>query len=604
MQPDLTHLSGEEPMVNKNFQYIKEVIFLIGDDKKRLIGMVLSFLALSVLDIASISIIIPYISLIVSPEMFFDNDMVKVVMEMTGVGYQFNVVMPYISALLLLIFLIKGLAGILINRSILKYCFNQGAMMRIKLMNAYQNLPYEEYLQRNSSEYVYSIEHLSAQFSQTVLQSFLRLTSESVVVVAILIFLAFNSPLALGILVILFGLSMFIYDYFFKNKIKQYGEDANKQSTKIVKGVHEGIEGLKEIRVLGKERFFYQIVKKGAIGYKNSTVDAQTISQAPRYILDVLLIAFVVLFVFIFSGKKEGELLIPMLGMFGVAAMRVAPSVNQIIVSLSHLRFGRHGVGLLYKDVKRIGSSEFYKDSHTYSQRYQHKISKPKDLEVRGVSFKYKGARAQAVSNVSLKVKAGESIGIIGMSGSGKTTLIDLLLGLLTPQEGFIFYNDKNVEGNYSYYLSQIAYLPQQVFMSDDTLLSNIALGTKSQDIDIEKVYYALRKASLCDFVEELPQGVNTMIGERGMRLSGGQKQRIALARAFYYDRNILIMDESTSALDNDTEQEIIREIRELKREKTMIIIAHRLTTLQHCDQVYKLEGGSIVSCGSYINMV
>jgi ABC-type bacteriocin/lantibiotic exporter with double-glycine peptidase domain len=353
---------------------------------------------------------------------------------------------------------------------------------------------------------------------------------------------------------------------------------------------------------LGKERFFYQIVKKGAIGYKNSTVDAQTISQAPRYILDVLLIAFVVLFVFILSGRKEEELLIPMLGMFGVAAMRVAPSINQIIVSVSHLRFGRHGVSLLYKDIKKIKLSGAYKDNPEYAQNYKHEEFK--SLKIKDISFKYKDIKTHAISKISLNIKAGDSIGIIGSSGSGKTTLIDLLLGLLTPQEGAIFYNDSNVKDNYLHYLSQIAYLPQQVFMSDNTLLSNVALGTKSEDINIEKVNYALDKASLSNFVKELPQGFNTMIGERGMKLSGGQRQRIALARAFYYDRSILIMDESTSALDNDTEQEIINEIRELKREKTIIIIAHRLTTLQHCDQIYKLENGGIIDCGSYSNMI
>jgi ATP-binding cassette, subfamily B, bacterial PglK len=587
--------------MNVNFQYLKEVASLIGDDKKGLIGMVFSFLALSLLDIASISIIIPYISLIVTPEIFFENETVKVFLVMMNLENQFKEVIVYISILLLSIFFIKALAGILINRRILKYCFNQGAMMRIKLMSAYQNLPYEEYLQRNSSEYVYSIEHLSAQFSQTVLQSFLRLTSESVVVIAILIFLAFNSILALGVLIVLFGFSMFIYDYFFKHRVKGYGENANIQSTKIVKGVHEGIEGLKEIRVLGKESYFHQMVSKGAISFKKSSVNAQTISQAPRYILDLLLMTFVVVFVLIMGSKKEIEILIPILGLFGVAAMRIAPSINQIISSLSHIRFGRHGVSLLYKDVQKINLSSYQKN---FESARNYKFKEFKYLKVKNVSFKYQDINRHAVKDISIKIKAGDSVGIIGSSGSGKTTLIDLLLGLLTPQEGAIFYNDLNVRDNYSDYLSQIAYLPQQVFMSDSTLLSNVALGTKSEDIDIQKVNYALDKSSLSEFVKSLPNGLNTIIGERGVKLSGGQRQRIALARAFYYDRSILVMDESTSALDNKTEQAIINQIRDLKREKTIILIAHRLTSLQHCDYIYKIEGGSISNLGSYEDMI
>ena len=587
--------------MNVNFQYLKEVAYLIGDDKKGLIGMVFSFLALSLLDIASISIIIPYISLIVTPEIFFENETVKAFLAMMNLENQFKEVIVYISILLLSVFFIKALAGILINRRILKYCFNQGAMMRIKLMSAYQNLPYEEYLQRNSSEYVYSIEHLSAQFSQTVLQSFLRLTSESVVVIAILIFLAFNSILALGVLIVLFGFSMFIYDYFFKHRVKGYGENANIQSTKIVKGIHEGIEGLKEIRVLGKESYFHQMVSKGAISFKKSSVNAQTISQAPRYILDLLLMTFVVVFVLIMGSKKEIEILIPILGLFGVAAMRIAPSINQIISSLSHIRFGRHGVSLLYKDVQKINLSSYQRN---FESVRNYKYKEFKYLKVKNVSFKYQDINRHAVKDISIKIKAGDSIGIIGSSGSGKTTLIDLLLGLLTPQEGAIFYNDLNVRDNYSDYLSQIAYLPQQVFMSDSTLLANVALGTKSEDIDIQKVNYALDKSSLSEFVKSLPNGLNTIIGERGVKLSGGQRQRIALARAFYYDRSILVMDESTSALDNKTEQAIINQIRDLKREKTIILIAHRLTSLQHCDYIYKIEGGSISNLGSYENMI
>ena len=585
--------------MSKNLHYIKEVLFLLGKDKKKLPGMILLFLMLSLLDLASISIIIPYISLIISPEHFLNSDIVKNLLDLTSLDFKFEAVLPYVSVLLLLIFIIKAIVGILINRKILTFCFNQGVIMRALLMRAYQNLPYEEYVQRNSSEYVYSIEHLSAQYSQTVLQSFLRLMSEVVVVTAILVLLAFNSVLALALLTALFGISVFVYDYFFKDKVSKYGENANNQSTKIVRGVHEGIEALKEVRILGKEDFFYQKVYQGAKCFAVSTVNAQTISQSPRYLLDMLMIAFIVLFVLILSDKNEGELLLPMLGMFGVAAMRIAPSVNQIIASLSHLRFGRHGVHLLYKDVKKIKLSNNIETSLDYSSSENFR-----SLEFKNVSFKYADTKENIIKKLSFKIKSGDLIGIIGASGSGKTTLIDLLLGLLDPIEGDILYNNYKLKDAYPQYLSQVAYLPQQVFMSDESLISNVALGTNINDIDIERVNIALNKANLSDVVKKLPQGVDTIIGERGIRLSGGQRQRVALARAFYYDRDVLVLDESTSALDNDTEEEIINEIQEFKGRKTMIVIAHRLTTLQHCDQIYKLEDGCIVGHGSYNKMI
>ena len=215
------------------------------------------------------------------------------------------------------------------------------------------------------------------------------------------------------------------------------------------------------------------------------------------------------------------------------------------------------------------------------------------------MQFTYQKTKCPALKQVTLNIRAGESIGLIGPSGSGKTTMVDVLLGLLEPQKGEIYYNGKDLIESLDEWRAQVAYLPQQVFIIDNSLRNNIALGMEDEEIDDVQLHEAIRQARLTELVEQLPDGVETILGERGIRLSGGQRQRVALARAFYHGRSVLVMDEATSALDNETEQEIVEEIRHFKGKKTMIVIAHRLTTVQHCDRIYRLENGEITETGS-----
>ena len=227
-----------------------------------------------------------------------------------------------------------------------------------------------------------------------------------------------------------------------------------------------------------------------------------------------------------------------------------------------------------------------------------------KSLELKNVDFSYDISSHKSLNNVSIKIQKGQSIGIIGKSGSGKTTLIDLLLGLLTPVKGEIFFNDKNILNSKSDYLNgRVAYIPQQVFLLDDSLICNISLSDKN-DSNLSKVMEAAKQARLLELISRLPNGLDTKIGESGVRVSGGERQRIALARALYYNQDVIIMDEATSALDTDTEKKVINEISNLKVNKTLILIAHRLTTLKNCDMIYKLENGKIIDSGSYKNII
>ena len=291
--------------------------------------------------------------------------------------------------------------------------------------------------------------------------------------------------------------------------------------------------------------------------------------------------------------RNDFHALLPLISLFGIAAIRLAPSANQIVSSIARIRQGQNTVNILFDDINSL-DLELNKVSTTVDQdKYTEKFE---NLEFLDISFSYPNAPDIILNNMSLKICAGDAIGIVGLSGSGKSTLMDIILGLIEPTSGSIFYNShKLVNSDITFLTSQIAYIPQDIFITDDTLRNNIALGTKSSEIDIDKIEKSLIFSKLSEVVDKLPSGVDTILGQRGRYFSGGQKQRVAIARAFYHDRNILLMDESTSSLDKKTESEVLEEIQRLKGEKTIIVISHNMKVLEFCDRIYELNEGKLV---------
>ena len=573
-------------------QYLREILTLIDEDRRKLPILTVLFLGLSLLDLAGLGLIVPFISLVVEPDFLADGHLGKL-LQIFGNGTNRETVLLWLSVFLSALFICKAIAALGINNLIIHFAQNQQINLRLRLMQKYQQLPYSIYLQKNSSEYVYSLQTLTTNF-QTVLYHSLKTVSDVIVILLILSLLIWENPNELVILIVLSGGILFIYDRLFSKKIKEYGISQNKAAQEIIKGVHEGLEGFKEIRILEKEEYFYNIVKKNAEIVAVNERRNQLTSQAPRYLLETILVIFVVLLVVLsLHWNTPTESLLGTLGLFGVAAIRMMPMASQLSATLTSLRFNRDAVARLHIDLQ----------DHNFTPKRIEQIGLNVDpfnsLRMHGVQFSYPASKQPVLQRLGLEIRASESIGLIGPSGSGKTTLVDVLLGLLKPQSGTIEFNGKPLFENLKQWRSQVAYLPQQIFLIDDTLKHNIALGVLEHEIDDEKLYEAIRQARLSELVEQLPQGENTILGERGVRLSGGQRQRVALARAFYHGRSVLVMDEATSALDNETELEIVEEIRRLKGKKTMIVIAHRLSTVQHCDRIYRLEQGRIVEEGS-----
>ena len=575
--------------------YLKKILYLVGDDVRKIPWMILLFVCISIFEIASLGLIVPYVSLIVSPENVQDN-YVYILINSIIDDRSIESLLIVFGCMLIVIFIVKATLSIIINKEILNFSNRKGAKLRRELLRSYQNMDYEEFLHRNSAEYIHSIQILATQFSQNTMVAVLRFFSEGIVVLAIIVFLAITDILALLVIASLLLIFIYFYDFIFAERIKKNGAKINQYQIKTVRRVNEAINGFKEIRVLGKEKYFYEKVTDMSMKYADTYTKSLVLTTASRYILELILIVFIVIMVMLaIFTNRDLVMLVPTLTVFGLASLRLMPAANTFSNSLSQLRFGHDATNIIFNDL-------YNNKKVDQSKSHPKEVKNFESLDLENISFSY--GKKNIFKNISLSISKGSSIGIIGKTGSGKTTLINLILGLITPSSGSIVINKIISKSKINILKGISGYIPQHTFLVDDTIKKNIALGLADDEIDNEKVINALKFARLLDFVDGLPSGEDTRIGEHGSRLSGGQRQRLSLARAFYFNRQLLVMDEASSSLDNTTEQEIASEIKDLKGKVTTIIVAHRHSTLKDCDQIYEVINGELIHRGKYNDIV
>ena len=575
--------------------YIKDIKIILGKDFNKLWVALLFFLLLSSLEIMSIGLIYPYVSIIVDPSNFISSDIYSFINKyylINDIDHLFKLA----GFTLITLFTIKAIVGIFTNRMIINFGLKQGIKLRAELMRSYQGIEYINFTQRNTSEYIYNIFHLANQYSQTVLVSLLKILSEGIIMIVILLVLAFSNISVFLILITILIFIFFLFDSIFKKKLNNYGFQTNKESNNMVKFISEAMNGIKTIRILGISDFFYSNLVNTSKKYAKVNLNQLTISQSPKYIIEAAIIYFLVSVFFLsFIIFDQRENMIPILSMFGIAAIRLIPSFNQLISCFSHLRFCRDGIRLLANDIIKIRDIDKKNKNYSFNSSNISQIKKFETLKLKNISFSYDNKSKVNLDNVSISIKKNEFIGIMGPSGSGKTTLVDIMLGLLKPNKGQILINNIATKEIGFFTKSKIGYLPQQAFIIDGSIKENVGLGYLNNEISEKKVYDSLFKARIASTVSEMTDEINTQIGENGIKLSGGQKQRIALARAFYHEREVLILDESTSALDEKIEEEIINELKMLKKEITLIMIAHRLSTLKYCDKIIEIKNGKLI---------
>ena len=556
-------------------EYLIRIYSLLYEDKKRLPLLLVLFLLTSFFDALSLAILFPFIQILVNFQDF-----------QSSYGWFFesinltskSEIITFLGITLVSLFIIKALASILVNWAILRITYNRQAKIKTSLLHKYLNMHYRKYIEGNSARYIQMIQTMSMQFIK-VLQGFLRLLSDGLIFLSIVIVLAIvEGPLLIyvgGMMIVL----LLIYDIFFKKLLDSQSRAITDSSVQVTKTVNESIQGLKEIKILGKQNFFEDILKENVDIYAKNNIYADLIRTQPKHIIELIfVIAFTLAVVFFTPLQNDFQSLIPTLGVFLFAAIRLMPTLNQMLASVNVLRIGYYPTTLLFEDMTTKQDLE--------EDDYKANILKDgfTSMLLKNVFFSYKNDKEHQLNGISLQVDKNKSIGLFGQSGSGKTTLVDVMLGLLEPSKGEIHLNNKIV----------VAYIPQDIFIINDSVKNNITLTGRDEVVDDVLLEDVVLRSRLKEVINNLPEGINTNIGERGVKLSGGQKQRIAIARALYNKREVLIMDEATSALDNNTEKEIIDEIRKLKGKVTMVVIAHRLTTLQHCDEIYEISNGRI----------
>jgi ATP-binding cassette, subfamily B, bacterial PglK len=406
-----------------------------------------------------------------------------------------------------------------------------------------------------------------------------------------------------GILMISYGLLKSL-----KHKIARWGKNCSDAITGMIRAVNHGMGGFKETKIIGCESYFENELASQAQQYSVNASLAVSFGNLPRYAIEAFLITFLVTFTFFYISTNQGDLS-SVLGIFALASIRLLPAISNLITAINTIRFSAVSLDKIYLDLKELESVEIDNDSKLFINTISGNHSKPifsfKDkITLDNVSYAYPHSEKTSLDRISLVIEKGESIGFIGKSGAGKTTLVDAILGLLTPQKGDIMIDGTSIYTNLRAWQNSIGYVPQSIFLIDDTLEKNVAFGVPDHLIDLHRLEKALEAAQLEELVTQLPNGLKTMVGERGVLLSGGQRQRLGIARALYHERDILVFDEATAALDNETEASVTESIKSLSGIKTMIIIAHRLSTLVHCDRIYQLERGSLVKSGSYSEVV
>lgn len=470
-----------------------------------------------------------------------------------------------------------------------------------RLFKAYLSAPYSFHLQHNSSELIYKVDKAVETIFRSVLASAVMMVSESLVSLGLLSLLFLAAPtVTLAALFILGGLFTCMVRVTGRYSTR-WGNDVYEMKQTLLQNLQQSLSGVKEIQVTGRGHFFAETFTLMQQELARTLCLRTTLSATPHIFVETVFVCGVLVIVLAVSWRGELDAsLLPLLGLYAYAGFRIIPSANRLLMHVGAMKFGAAAVEQVQRDFQLLQQEM----TDIRVEPPNNKRPFRRLLQSEHLSYTYENVSEPALRDLNFIIRRGESVGIVGPTGSGKSTLIDLILGLLHPSHGRITVDGRDIATCVRAWQRQIGYVPQNLYLLDGSLWRNIALGVEDSDIDEQRVRQAIGMAQLETFIATLPKGLETVVGERGVRLSGGERQRVAIARALYQDPDVLIFDEATSALDNQTERELTQAIEALQGQKTLLIIAHRLSTVRHCDRLLFLQNGQLVDCGSFAELV
>lgn len=583
------------------YQTIKKTLSLLNrNEKKRGVLVLLLVVVMALFETIGVASVMPFLTVLGNPQAIETNS----TLSFTYQYFDFKNKQQFLTVLGIAAFFLVVFSAIF--RIFTTYVINRYTQMRLhsiseRLLETYLRQPYSFFLGRNTGDMAKSILSEVNQLISNVVKPVMDGIAYLFVAIALISFLIINDPKLALIVGITIGGCYLIIFLLIQKYIQQLGVQRLSANKARFRTASEVLGGIKDIKLLGRENAYLKRFSPASKVFSINQATAVTLSVIPRYVLEAIGFGGIILLALTLMTKTSnfGEVL-PILGLYAFAGYKLLPAAQQMYNSLTKVRFG----GAAADDV--------YDDLHTRDSLVEIKRSVMTPLPLNEsinfscLSFSYDSAEKKALTNLNFNIKKGSSIGLVGSTGAGKTTLVDIILGLLTPTSGEIKVDDIVInDSNIRQWQKSLGYVPQDIYLVDASISENIALGIPIQNIDQAQVEKCAQLAQVHDFIlQELPQSYQTQVGERGVRLSGGQRQRIGIARALYHDPEVLVFDEATSALDNVTEKAVIEAVNILSHKKTIIMIAHRLSTVKNCDQIIYLEQGEIIDSGSYQELI
>ncbi|MBM3701512.1 MAG: ABC transporter ATP-binding protein [Actinobacteria bacterium] len=583
---------------------IKKIFKLLTKQERKQLYMLFGAMVISaIIEVAGIASILPFLSLITNPGLIQSNRYLKWLY--TSLNFQSNNrFLILVGATVLVILIVSNILALLMRWALTRFSSMRTYTISRSLLINYLYQPYIFFLNHNTSTLGKDILSEVEKAVGGVILPLLDIFSRGIVALFVFaMLLAVNPILALSLIIVLGGAYLFIYK-FIKQKLYNMGKKSYEFNTERFKALDEAFGDIRLIKLRGCENYFVNSYSKPSVEIAKYNASYAIITQTPRYLMEIIAFGGIIIVVlYLLASGKGIQNLLPLIGLYAFATYRLMPSLQAIFAAASQMRFSTKSIDSLYETMRSFNNEQHL--SSTDKEKIERLLLK-KEFRLESVTFSYPKTHEPVIQDLNLKAAVNSSVALVGVTGAGKTTIANIILGLLKPDTGRILVDGIEItDENLSNWQRNLGYIPQDIYLQDDTVARNIAFGIPDDSIDLNVVGHVAKIANIHNFiVEQLPDGYQTLVGERGVRLSGGQRQRIGIARALYNNPGVLVLDEATSALDGATEREVFAAIQNVAKTKTLIIIAHRLTTIKECDVIYVLKNGIITGIGKYDELI